>query len=494
MIIALLYIKQHCKIIISSNRKFNVFELYKRYLRFDKKMRMRNIIIILTVIFGFTGLKAQILVDKVVAQVGSEYILLSDLEKQFSYIQESQGKLDDAQRCEVLEGLMGQKIMIDQAKIDSIVVGEGEVEQQLDFRIQSILRQMNGDTEFFEEYYGQTIPEVKNWMRVNMKEMLLSERMRASLFEGITITPSETKVFFNNIPKDSLPYFNAEVEVGEIVVVPQVNPEERQKALDKANAVYEEIMKEGSDFAALAKKHSADPGSKRLGGDLGWQTRGTFVPEFDAVAYTLTKDEISEPVESPFGFHIIQLIDRRGNSIHTRHILFKPNLTFDDIEKAKAKLVAIKEEIESDSISFEDAMKQYSSKDEESYNNNGRLTNPVNGTTFFETGDLPPDIYFEIEGIDVNTLTDPIEYSNTKGESQYRIIKLLSRTRPHKANLKEDYSKIQFFAKENKKNEYFANWIQDKADKTYIKLDGRFAECPNLIEWGKANQKSELKP
>lgn len=452
---------------------------------------MKSLIIILVSCFGFTVLQGQILVDKVVAQVGSEYILLSDLEKQFSYIQEAQGKLDDAQRCEVLEGLMGQKIMIDQAKIDSIVVADSEVEQQLDFRVQSILRQMNGDTEFFEEYYGQTIPEVKNWMRINMREMLLSERMRGSLFEGITITPSETKAFFNQIPKDSLPYFNAEVEVGEIVVAPKVNEEERQIALDKANAVYEELMKEGSDFAALAKKHSADPGSKRLGGDLGWQTRGTFVPEFDAVAYTLTKDEISEPVESQFGFHIIQLLGRRGNSIHTRHILFKPNLTFDDIEKAKSKLAKIKEEIEADSISFEEAMKLYSSKDEESYNNNGRLTNPANGTTFFETGDLPPDIYFEIEGIEIGDLTDPIEYTNLKGEAQYRIIKLLSRTRPHKANLKEDYSKIQFFAKENKKNEYFTNWIQDKANKTYIKLDGRFNECPNLVNWGKENQKSE---
>jgi len=452
---------------------------------------MKQTCIILSLLFTFSAISAQKLVDKVVAQVGSEYILLSDLEKQFSYIQESQGTLDDAMRCEILEGLMGQKIMIDQAKIDSIVVGEGEVEQQLDFRIQSILRQMNGDTEFFEEFYGQSIPEVKNWMRINMRELLLSERMRESLFQGITITPSETKAFFNSIPKDSLPYFNAEVEVGEIVVVPQVNAEERQIALDKANKVYEELQQEGADFAALAKKHSDDPGSARLGGDLGWQTRGTFVPEFDAVAYTLTKGEMSEPVESPFGFHIIELIDRRGNSINTRHILFKPNLTFNDNQLAKTKLEEIKAEIESDSISFEVAMKKYSSKDEESYNNNGRLTNPVNGTTFFETGDLPPDIYFEIEGIDVGSLTDPIEYTNAKGEAQYRIIKLLSRARPHKANLKEDYSKIQYFAKENKKNEYFARWIQEKANKTYIKLDGRFNECPNLQTWGKENQKSD---
>ena len=435
-------------------------------------------------------LNAQKLIDKVVAQVGSEYILLSDVEKQFSYVSESQGSIDDAERCNILEGLMAQKIMIDQAKLDSIFVAEDEVEQQLDYRIESILRQMNGDTEFFEEYYGQSVGEVKDWMRVNMREMLLSERMRNSLFDGITITPSETKAFFNNIPSDSLPYFNAEVEVAEIVIVPQVNEEEKQRSLNQANEVYAELI-QGGDFAALAKKYSGDPGSKRLGGDLGWQSRGTFVPEFEAVAYSLSKDEISEPVESPFGFHIIQLLDRRGNSVHTRHILFKPNLTYDDMQKAKQKLVEIKSEIEMDSITFEKAIKKYSSKDEESYNNNGRLTNQVNGTTFFETGDLPPDIYFEIEGIEIGEITEPIEYLNVQGETQFRIIKLLSRTRPHKANLKEDYAKIQFYAKENKKNEYFARWVQSKAVNTFVQLDGRFKECPNLVDWGKENKKSE---
>ncbi len=434
--------------------------------------------------------QAQQLVDKVVAQVGSEYILLSDVEKQFSYLMETQGAISDEERCDVLEGLMAQKIMIDQAKLDSIVISDAEVSQQLDFRIESILRQMNGDTDFFEEYYGQTVNEVKDWMRVNMREMLLSDRMRASLFDAITITPSETKEFFNQIDTDSLPYFNAEVEVAEIVLVPQVNDEERQKVLDMANQVYQELL-DGGDFPALAKRHSDDPGSKRVGGDLGWQARGTFVPEFEAVAYSLEKEEISEPVESPFGFHIIQLMGRRGNTVNTRHILFKPNITYDDLELTKQNLIDIKNEIEIDSITFQKAIKKYSSEDEESYNNNGRLVNPANGTTFFETGDLPPDIYFEIEGLKEGDITEPIEYTTAQGETQYRIIKLLSRTRPHKANLKEDYSKIQFFAKENKKNEYFSKWVEDKAQNTYVQIDERFQTCPNLEFWGKENQRTE---
>lgn len=449
-----------------------------------------SLVCLISICFSF-GLKAQKLVDKVIAQVGSEYILLSDVEKQFSYLQETDGTITDEERCSILEGLMAQKIMVDQAKLDSILVLDVEVEQQLDYRVESILRQMNNDTEFFEEYYGQTIPEVKSWMRVDMKEMLLAERMRGSLFEGITITPSETRDFFNSIPSDSLPYFNAEVEVAEIVLVPQVNEVEKGIAYEEAMAVYKELTINKGDFAALAKKFSDDPGSKRLGGDLGWQSRGTFVPEFDAVAYTLKKGELSEPFESPFGYHIVELLDRRGNSVHTRHILFKPELTFDDIQKTKVELERIREEIVSDSISFQKAIKKYSSKEEESFNNNGRLTNPKDGTTFFETADLPPDIYFEIEGIDVDDVTEPIEYQSPRGETQFRIIKLLSRTRPHKANLDQDYAKIQFYAKENKKNEYFGKWVQEKASKKYVELDERFSTCPNLVTWGKENQTAE---
>ena len=454
------------------------------------KMITRTISLFILISICFGGLQAQKLIDKVVAQVGSEYILLSDVEKQFSYLSESQGTIDDSERCTILEGLMAQKIMVDQAKLDSIEVGGEEVEQQLDFRVQGILRQMNGDTEFFEEYYGQTIPEVKEWMRVNMREMLLSERMRASLFDGINITPSETKKFFTDIHPDSLPYFNAEVEVAELVMIPQVNEVEKKKSFDKAMEVYKEITEEEGDFAALAKKHSDDPGSKRVGGDLGWQTRGTFVPEFDAIAYTLTKNEISEPFETQYGYHILQLLGRRGNTVNCRHILFRPTLTFDDIEKTKIKLAKIKAEIVSDSISFEKAIKKYGNKDQESFNNNGRLTNPANATTFFETGELPPDIYFEIEAIDVGGVTDPVEYENPRGDAQFRLIKLLSRTRPHKANLAQDYAKIQFYAKENKKNAYFEKWVQEKASKKYIQLDRRFQTCPNLETWGRENKKA----
>lgn len=431
----------------------------------------------------FSVASAQELIDKVAAQIGGEYILLSDIEKQISYMSESQPSLPEDARCSVLESLIGQKLMVNQAKLDSIVVGAEEVDAQLDYRIQTILRQMNGNEELFESYYGQSVEEVRIWMRDDIRQMLLAERMQQSLVDRITITPSETKEFFESIPSDSLPYFNAEVEVAEIVILPEVNEVERQKALEKVEMIRENIVSEAYTFEEMAKKYSQDPGSKRLGGDLGTQRRGTFVPEFEAEAYSMKEGEISEPVETQFGFHIIQLLERRGNSIHTRHVLIKPEITQADIDKAIEKLAMVKNLVDSDSLTFTEALKKYGNEDQMSYNNLGRLTNPVNGTTFFETKDLSPDVYFAIEEMEVGDITEPLDYLNeANNETQYRIIKLISRTRPHKANLQDDYSKIQFYAKENKKNELFAEWIEERISNTYINVDKGFKQCPNIAD------------
>lgn len=450
--------------------------------------RSKYIIALLVIVFNVHMIYAQELIDKVVAQVGSEHVLLSDVEGQFSYLQESNPNATEADKCKILQDLLAQKIMVDQARIDSIEVSSEEIDQQVDFRIQKTLAQMNGDVKFFEEFYGKSVAQMSASMRDGIEEMILAQKMQASLFQGINITPSETKAFFNSIHKDSLPYFNAEVEIAELVLVPEVNEAEKNKKYELAKEVYKQLIEEKADFATLVKQHSADPGSRRTGGDLGWQTRGVFVPEFDAVAYTLTKGEISEPFETPFGYHIVQLLERRGNTVHTRHILFQPELSLDDLENTRKNLAEIKAEVEVDSISFDKAIKKYGYKKVESYNNNGRLTNPRDQTTFFETSLLPPDIYFEIEAMDVGQISEPIEYETPRGEKQFRLIKLLSRTRPHRASLKQDYAKIQFFAKENKKNEFYSKWVQEKAANKYVRLEGAYKTCPNLQNWGKQNK------
>lgn len=436
-------------------------------------------------------LKAQqeILIDKVVAQVGSELILLSEVERQFISIKQVQGDLKNEAKCDILENMMAAELMVHQARLDSLEVTDEEVEMQLEARISSILQQMGGDEAFFENYYGKSVNAVRDEMREDMGHQLLAEKMQMEILNRVNITPKEVEKFFRSIPADSLPYFNAEVEIGEIVMVPTSSQEENERTIEQLEKFRLQIVNEEATFEELASRYSDDYGSARSGGDLGWQKRGSFVPEFEAIAYALEPGEISEVVESPFGYHIIQLLERRGNSIHTKHILLKPEITEADLEKTKRQLLDIKAKIESDSISFSKAVKVYGKDGVESFSNNGRMTNPMNRSTFFETKDLPPDIYFAIESMSVDSISDPMEFTTQTGETQYRIIQLQSRTRPHKANLEEDYEKIQQYAKESKKNEYFNNWIISKIGTAYTHVDPIYLACPNIQMWLKEEEK-----
>jgi peptidyl-prolyl cis-trans isomerase SurA len=440
-------------------------------------------ILLLFLISSVSTFAQKKLIDKVVAQVGGELILLSDVENEYNYMASVRQMDGEEVKCMILEQIMASKILVTQAKLDSIVATEDEVEAQLDARMDQILRQMGGDEVMFENYYGKTVAEMKNIYRDDIQAKILTEKMQANLISNIEITPSEVVEFFNRIPADSLPYFNSEVEIGEILLKPQLNTEEKAKSRAKLEEIKKQI-EEGADFAELAKKHSDDFGSGRSGGDLGWQKRGTFVPEFEAAAFSLKMGEYSDIVETEFGYHLIQLLERRGNTIKARHILIKPEITGADIEKARERLDSIRTLIVEKDMKFETAVKLFSDENSTSYHNNGRMTNPVNQSTFFETKDLSPEIYFAIEDLEVGGISEVLEITGPTGETQFQLVKLISKTRPHKASLKEDYSKIQSFAKESKKNEYINNWLDSKIKNTYIYLDdGYTSGCPNLSIW-----------
>lgn len=423
-------------------------------------------------------------IDQVVAKVGGEIILMSEIETQFQYATQ-QNQSDEFGRCQILEALIGQKLIVHQAKLDSIIVSDSEVDAQLDFRVSSVLRQMNGDEEFFEEYYGMTVAKMRENLREDMVSQILAERMQQQILTEVDITPKEVQAFYNMIPKDSLPYLNAEVEIAEIVMAPQVNEIERLKSLQEILEVRKQIVEQGADFATLAKKHSDDPGSGSKGGDLGFAERGTYVPEFEAEAYQLELNEISEPVETEYGFHIIQMLERRGNKIKLRHILITPEITYDDMELAKTALDSLKVKLEKGEIGWDKAVQKYSMKTAQSYNNGGRLQNPNTGKSYFQTAELPTEIYFAIEEMEVDQISLPLEYSTPRGNTEYRIIKLQSRSKPHQVNLEEDYSKIQQLAKENKKNMYFAEWVTEKLDETFIKLDENYIDCPQVAKYAR---------
>ena len=423
-----------------------------------------------------------LVIDKVIAKVGGEYILYSELIESYKFQKERDPSLPESAICGLLEQLIAQKILVNQAKLDSIEVGEEELESQLDYRINNILRMMNGDEERFKEHYGKSVLAVKDDFRDDLRQQILADKIQRSLINEVKITPIEVVEFFESIPTDSLPYLNSEVELGEIIYHPKVNPEEKEKARLQLEEVRRRIVEDGEDFAELAARYSQD-GTAQNGGDLGWQKRGTFVTEFEAEAYGLDINEISPLVETEFGFHVIQLMERRGNTIRARHILIKPEITQEDLDLARNKLDSVRVMIQNDSLSFEQAVKIYSDKNSMSFNNNGRMVNQNNGSNYFETSELPFEIYFEIENLEVGEITEPISYESAPGETSFRIVKMLSKTRPHRANLQQDYTKISEFAKESKKSIYYNEWMLDKLETTFIEIERDLAGCANLERW-----------
>ena len=422
------------------------------------------------------------MIDRVIATVGGEIILLSEVQEQFAYMKKDQPSIPDDYRCMVLQNLIVQKLLVNQAKLDSVEVKDEEVETQLNARIDRLMLYFNQDPKAIEEFYGQSIDQIKEQTRSDMRSQLLAERMQGQITANATITPSEVQRFFKDIPHDSLPYFNAEVEIREIVYKPRVNAAEKEKARTAIEELRKRIVDGGEDLAGLAKKYSDDPGSASNGGDLGWQKRGTFVPEFEAMAYKLEKNQVSPVIETEFGFHIIQLIERRGNLIHTRHILLKPAITDEDLTTAKAKLDTIRNLILSNNLTFSEALKKYGDKNQASFNNDGRVANPRTGNTFFEVADLDTDIFFAIDGLGVNGVSQPFEFRTQDGSTNFRLVQLVSRSKPHKADLRQDYGKIQQAALDQKKAEFTEKWVLEKLRSTYLSVGDMFAACPNLIE------------
>ena len=421
-------------------------------------------------------------IDQVVATVGGEIILLSEVQEQVSYAKQQNRDLPGGYGCMALQNIIVQKLLVNKAKLDSVEVKDEEVETQLNARVDRLLVYFNQDEKAIEEYYGQTITQIKDQMRGDMRNQLLSERMQSQITEKATITPSEVQRFFAKIPADSLPYFNAEVEIRELVYKPKVSQVEREKARTLISELRQRIVEGGEPFPELAKKYSADPGSGEQGGDLGFQKRGTFVTEFEAAAYKLEIGQVSPVVETEFGFHIIQSLERRGNLIHCRHILIKPEITDADLDAAKLKLDSVRLSIRNGEMTFSQAVKRFGDKNQASYNNDGRVANPRSGNTFFEVADLETDIIFAIDGLGVGDVTEPFPFRTQDGSRMYRLVLLQSRSKPHKADLKLDYGKIQQAALEQKKAEFTEKWVLEQLRRTYLSVGSLYHACPNLQE------------
>ena len=421
--------------------------------------------------------------DKVAAVVGSSIILQSEIELQYSqYLAQGNPPNPDV-KCSILQGLLSQKILGQQAIIDSVSVTDDDIDSEIERRLR-VMTGRAGGQDRLEEFLGRSLIQYKDEIRPDIKEMLVAQKMQAKITENVAVTPLEIKRYFEAIPKDSLPFFNTEVEIGEIVIFPKLTKEEKESFHDKAEALRLRI-KGGEDFSTLAKLYSQDPGSAREGGDLGFMDRTSLVKEFAATAFKLKDGELSKVIETEFGFHVLQLIERRGEQVNVRHILIKTEPTPASLERAKAHADSIYTQVIEKKIDFGAAASLYSDNNDTKYNG-GMMLNAENvqsRTTFIPTDKLDPQVFLTVDTMEVGSISKPALFTQPDGKKGYRFLSLKSKTGPHQASLELDYPKIKEVAFEDKNNRTISEWFEKRRKISYIKIDAEFQTCPELSGW-----------
>ena len=445
----------------------------------------KKVFLFIFIIVSVAGVQSQeIVLDRVAAVVGKNVILQSDIDAQYFQYRLQEGGIQGSEstiKCQIVENLLYQKLLLNQAQIDSVEVTDSEVEQNIDQRMRYFIAQF-GSEEKLEEFYSKSILEIKEDMRELIHDQMMVERLQQQITLDVKVTPSEVRSFFKKLPEDSIPLINAEVEIGQIIRIPPVRIEEKMNVREKMKTFRERILK-GEKLSTLAILYSEDPGSAKKGGELGFVGRGELYPEFEAVAFNLKKGEISEIIETEAGYHILELVERRGDYVNVRHILLRIQPTAGDLLKAKSYLDSIANLIENDSMKFAEAAQKFS--DGPNAKNGGLLINPQTGTSKFEADKLDPQLFFVIDKLEVGEISRPVLYETEKGKQAYRILYLKSRTKPHVANLKEDYNKIQQLALEKKKNNKVDAWVENKIENAYIRIIDEWQDCDYYHDWFK---------
>lgn len=457
-----------------------------------KKEYLHSIIVMILFVFianlGFAQQDSIYILDKVIAIVGDEIVLKSELEEAKIQFREEGIRLDSDPDCFVLGSLLTEKIFLHQAKVDTIEVNDGMIEGELNRRIAMFTQQI-GSEKALEEYFGKSVREIKDDFREPMRNQMIMQEVQNTVTMDVNVTPSDVQEYFNLIPEDSLPLLNAMVEFAQIVVFPKYNPKEVEKVKKRLRGFIQEV-REGEDFSTLAILYSDDPGSASKGGDLGMVPRGTMVGAFDEVAFQLSNGELSSVFQTEFGYHIMQMVERRGEQYHAKHILLKPKVTSDGMLEAKKKLVEVHKslDLKSDTLDWYTAVLKYS-QDKMSYNNEGLVVNLMSGTPRFELSQLDPQAYVAIENMEVGDIEGPILYQTREGKEGYRLVKLIKKVDPHRANLADDYQILQESAMSKAKQVATLEWLKNKINDTYIEIDDMYSECKWDLNWNKDNKK-----
>ena len=428
-----------------------------------------------------------VVVDKVIAIVGQNMIKQSELEGALLQ-QKMNSKLiiedEFATKCDLLEGMLINKLMLHQAEVDSIEVTDDEVNREMDNRIRYMISAY-GSQENLERQMRKSLSEIKDYFKDVIRDNIMISQIEQKLTGTLSVTPQEVVDFYNSIPKDSLPTIEQEYEFSQIVKIPQISEEEKESVKARLNDYRERILK-GTKFSTIATLYSEDPASAKKGGELGFFSRGDMVGEFENAAFALQDGEISPIIETKYGFHIIQMIERRGNQVNCRHILLQPKVTSQQLGEAYKELEEIKEKIDKGEITFEEAIVKYS--DDPSKVNQGLIVNPYNASAIF-TKDVINETMSNIEKVDFNAMkqgeiTKPVKFKTELSEA-YRLIKVNRKTDAHKVDLTLDYDKVQASALDNKKTEIIKELANKRLKKTYVKIDADYQSCDFKLNWTK---------
>jgi peptidyl-prolyl cis-trans isomerase SurA len=422
--------------------------------------------------------------DKIAAQIGDNIILLSDLKVQEMQAKEANVAIDSSFSCRMLEELMIEQVLVNQAKLDSVIIADEQVDSDMENRLRLIQQQMGGRQKL-EEFYGMTYTEIKDKFRESIRSKMLADEMRITITGVLSVTPKEVSSFFNTLPADSIPFINMQLGFQQIVIYPEITKEDKKIAYEKLAGLRNEIVVSGKSFESIARLYSMDPGSAPMGGKIA-ATKGMMVPQFESTVFKLKPNEISEIIETEFGYHIIKLISRAGEDFVCLHVLIRPEFSIQAVNRASQRMDSCYRMLKMNELTWEQAVSRFSN-DAGTKQNKGIITNPKNASQMWDMSDLneiDQQIYLLTDAMEEGDVTQPNLYMDFMTREQgIRIVRLMKRIAAHKANLSDDYALIKQAAENDKRTRILKEWVDAKLGNAYIRIDSEFKECPYQHKW-----------
>ena len=447
------------------------------------KLRLLTIGLFITAM-GYLMTAQNNIAEEVAWIVGDEAIFKSDIEEQYLQLQYERTPIEGNPYCVIPEQIAIEKLFLHQAKIDTIEVANSTVQQSVDARINYFIANL-GSKEKVEEYFRKPLPEIREQLMNTVRDQYTIQQVQSNLTKDVKATPADVRKFYNSIPKDSLPLIQKQVEVEIITINPVIPQQEIDEVKSRLRDYAQRVNNGESDFATLALLYSED-GSAMTGGEIGFKSRNDLVTEYANVAFNLNDPKkVSKIVETEFGYHIIQLIEKRGDRINTRHILLKPKVSQKDLDSAVAKLDSLRKDIVVNKYTFEQAA-LYVSQDKDSRNNKGLMMNPNTHTTLFEMADLPDDIGKVVDKLNVGEMSEPfITINQSNNRQQVAMVKLVRRIEAHKADLAEDFQVLKTMYENQRKSDIIDEWVKEKQSKTYVHISEGWRDCEFKYDWQK---------